>query len=717
MPFFVDGNPTPSEISEAINYLMANLDSGVPADAYAVSNNPSTGFVSNTIGDILQYQYRYLDVKYADDTNGLNFSDNPQGRGYFGIRNTEEVTESTNPADYTWFEVTGGFGLTKVLWLAITGGRHVAYAISADAPDANQNWIVAPVQAIDLDNPFARYEQYMVVRYADNSVGANISSSPSGKKFWGIYTSADGSVATDPTAYQWSPFDFGTTYHLYYRSFGGRNIAFSQQTYQPIGYIPVTDVAINLDVSTIGAVSSIGIISQTPLILQSPYRYLLIRYGDDSAGTGLSSDPTGKTYFGIQASDVLTLDNNPADYQWFDAGGTFITDVNLWSKTTADNLVQFSLTLAAPDESAWYNVTSDTSVIDPNIDVYARTGTVVANITSPTSGKIGFSSIGPGGVVNLNLNPYGQGSGTGGYSINPLTTASITVDEFGRVVQTGALDQVRFSSMLTHATAGQTAFSFSNAQPNQILVFRNGSFLVPGTDYTRTSTTVTFVSACALNDVIAIYYVRLIDGTTSADKVPFVTTTVTLTAGQTDISSTYADGSELLFINGMLIVDLDYSYLGSNTGYHLSTPSTGGTCVIVSFAFNNGGALIFGENYTTTAFGTTNVTFPTQFYRNSSLIWLNGALLRPTDDYTLSGSGSLTYSYTSVGFLNISNQPTQFCSFNSSGEASVSSISAAGVLGYDIPIEIEQPETIASMFAKMQARIEMLEAKLEGFIE
>lgn len=716
MPFFLDGNPTPTEIAEAINYLLANVTAGVPANAYAVSNNTVTGFVSNTIGQILQYQYRYLDVKYADDAGGTNLSDNPQGKDYFGLRNTDEITESTNPADYTWFKVTGGFGLNKVLWLTVTGGRHAAFAVSESVPDTNQNWMVVPTQAIDLDNPFARYEQYMVVRFADNSVGSNISTSPTNKKFWGVYTSADGTVPTDPTVFEWSPFDFGTTYKLFYRSFGGRNIAFQQQTFEPLGYIPVTDVAINLDVSTIGSVSSIGIVSQTPLIVQGPYRYLLVRYADDITGTGISTNPTGKTFFGLQASDVLTFDSNPADYQWFAAGGTFLTDLNLWSKTTANNIVQFSLTFDAPDASSWVNVTSNTSSLDPNIDVYARTGTLVTNISSPTSGRIGYSSIGPNGVVNLNLNPYGQGATTGGFSIDPLTTASIQVDEFGRVLQAGALDEVRFSSMLTHATAGQTVFTFSNAQPNQILVFKNGSFLTPGSDFTRNSTSFTLAAPCALNDVIAAYYIRLIDGSTSADKVPFTISSQTLSNGQINIYNTDPAGSELLFINGALIVDLDYSYLDGGAGYQLGTASTGGLCVVVSFAYNNANSLIFGENYATTAYGTTNVVYPTQFYRNSSLIWLNGALLRPTDDYTVSGAGTLSYNYTSVGFLNISNQPTQFCTFNSVGEASASSLGSAGVLGYDIPVEIERPMTIADMFKQMQARIDLLEAKI-GRIE
>lgn len=717
MPFALDSNPSISEISDAINYLLANVTSGTPVGSSPVNNNPTTGFVSNTVGNIIQYQYRYFTIKYADDSAGLNFSDNPYGRLYFGIRNSDSFSESTNPSDYTWFAVTGGFGVSNVMWVAVTGGRHVNLAVAPNAPDANQQWMVAPIQAIDLDNPFARFNQYMTVKFATNSVGAGFSSSPTNATYYGIYTSSDGSSSTDPTVYQWTPFSFGTTYNLYYRTFGGRNIQFLPSTYQPAGFIPFSALVINLDVITIGVINSIGIVSQVPLIVQSPYQYLLVRYASNINGTGITNDPTGLSYFGLQTSSVLTLDNNPADYTWFSAGATFLTSVNLWVKTSANNQVQFSLTLNAPDTSNWYNVTGDTSVLDPYIDVLNRSGIVVTNVSSPTSGQLGTSSVANDGTINLNLNPFGQGSTTGGFTVNVASTATITVDQFGRVQQTGAVDQVRYSSMLTHATAGQTAFTFSNAQPNQILVFRNGTYLVPGTDYTSTSTTVTFTNACALNDVIAIYYLRLIDGSTSADKVPFVTSTQTLTNGQTVIPSTYSNGSELLFINGALIVDSDYSYTGTSTGYVLSTPSTGGTCTVVSFSFNNGGVLIFGENTSVTSSGTTNVVFPTPFYRNSSLIWLNGALLRPTDDYTMAGSSSLIYAYNSVGFLSYSGQPTQFATFNSSGEASTSSVGSAGVLGYDIPIEIPQEKTILQMFQEMQSQIDFLKMKVERIEE
>lgn len=713
MPFALDSDPSQSDLSDAINYLLANIGAGIPANAYAVSNNPTTGFVSNTIGDILQYQYRYLDIKYADNPAGLNFSDNPYGRLYFGVANSDQVTESTNTADYTWFAASGGFGINKVLWIAVTGGRHVTYAISQDSPDANQNWQVAPVQAVDLDNPFKTYEQYMTVRFATNSVGAGFSSSPTNAKFYGIYTSADGSSSTDPTEYAWSPFDFGTTYNLYYRALGGRNISFIPANYQPIGYLPYSNLVVNLDVPTSASVNTIGIINNAPLTIQSPYRYLIVRYASTSNGGSISASPVGKTYFGFQSSDVLITDNNPSDYIWFNAGGTLLVDVDLWARVSADNVVQFNTSLASPDASGWMQVTNQPTVASPYIDVYMRPGMLVTNITSPADGRLGYSSLGQNGIVNLNLDPYGQGKNSGGFEIDVTTTATVAVDQFGRVVQTGALDQVRYSALITTATSGQTAFSISNYQTNQVLVFRNGIFMQPGTDFTRTTTTITLANACVAGDIVQIYYIRLIDGSTSADKIPFVYTNITLSSGQTTISSSYADGSELLFINGCLIVDTDYSYIGGNTGYILSTPSVGGACTIVSFKQNNANVLIFNENYTETSAGTTNVVFPTPFYRNSHLLWLNGSLLKPSTDYTISGSGDLSYNYTSVGFLSFTGQPSQFCSFKSAGSASSFGLGSAGTLGYDMPIEIEKKPTIKDMFLEMQAQIDDLKAQLE----
>lgn len=143
MPFLLDGNPTESEISEAVNYLLANFDS-------SVSSDPSTGQVTGPTGQVIGYLYQYMAVKYADSFDGsVNFSNSPTNRLYYGVRNTNDPSESSNPVDYIWSQVTGGFGVTKSLWYISTGGRQIQFAVSVSAPDTG--WLIDPGSSIDLD--------------------------------------------------------------------------------------------------------------------------------------------------------------------------------------------------------------------------------------------------------------------------------------------------------------------------------------------------------------------------------------------------------------------------------------------------------------------------------------------------------------------------------------------------------------------------------------
>lgn len=163
MPFFLDGNPTPGEISEAVNYVLANLDNNVVA-------NQQTGQVIGPSGEVTGYLYKYISIKYADSFDGtLNFSNTPTNRLYYGIRNSDSSVESTNPADYIWNTVTGGFGTTKNLYYVTTGGRTIQFAVATAVP--NTGWFVDPGAAIDLDFTTASsaVANFVVIRVPNNS--------------------------------------------------------------------------------------------------------------------------------------------------------------------------------------------------------------------------------------------------------------------------------------------------------------------------------------------------------------------------------------------------------------------------------------------------------------------------------------------------------------------------------------------------------------------
>jgi len=143
MPFALNSNASDSEISEAVNYLLANLVEGLAAD-------PNTGQITGPSGIVVAYLYRYLSVKYADSFDGsLNFSNVPTNRQYYGLRNTDSSVESTNPADYIWYRVAGGFSTTKFLYYQTTGGRSINFIV--DTAPINDSYIQDNGTAIDLD--------------------------------------------------------------------------------------------------------------------------------------------------------------------------------------------------------------------------------------------------------------------------------------------------------------------------------------------------------------------------------------------------------------------------------------------------------------------------------------------------------------------------------------------------------------------------------------
>jgi hypothetical protein len=143
MPFALTNDPSQSEISEAINYLLANFGPNLSAD-------PNTGQITGPSGIVIAYLYRYLSVKYADSFDGsLNFSNSPTGRGYYGVNNSDSTTESTNPADYIWYKVAGGFGTTKFLFYQCNGGRQINFVIATTAP--SDSYVQDAGTAIDLD--------------------------------------------------------------------------------------------------------------------------------------------------------------------------------------------------------------------------------------------------------------------------------------------------------------------------------------------------------------------------------------------------------------------------------------------------------------------------------------------------------------------------------------------------------------------------------------
>lgn len=106
---------------------------------------------------------------------------------------------------------------------------------------------------------------YTWLKYADSATGAGMSDSPTGKKYMGIATNqASLSESSNPAAYSWS------------------------------------------------LITGEGVPGKDGTSL-----YTWVRYADTITGSGMSNDPTGKTYVGLAYNKTTaTESSNTADYKW-----------------------------------------------------------------------------------------------------------------------------------------------------------------------------------------------------------------------------------------------------------------------------------------------------------------------------------------------------------------------------------------------------------------
>jgi hypothetical protein len=143
--FALDVNSNAGDIITGLNYALANLGT-INGTGNVLTANTTTGEITTTSSNssgytttsIVSYLYQYMGVKYANSsTGGSGFTSNSRLANYYGLRNTSNVTISSNPVDYVWFQVTGGFGTTKALYYQTIGGRQIAFFAGNSAPSSS----------------------------------------------------------------------------------------------------------------------------------------------------------------------------------------------------------------------------------------------------------------------------------------------------------------------------------------------------------------------------------------------------------------------------------------------------------------------------------------------------------------------------------------------------------------------------------------------------
>lgn len=125
-------------VIQSINYLLAT-------QGQATGSNVNLGNVVQVSGNnaiyssnagIIGYVNGYVDVKYANSaTGGSGFSSNSTMATYYGVYNSPTNSESSNPVNYQWYQVAGGFGTTKGLYYTTGGGNSISFQVGSTAPN------------------------------------------------------------------------------------------------------------------------------------------------------------------------------------------------------------------------------------------------------------------------------------------------------------------------------------------------------------------------------------------------------------------------------------------------------------------------------------------------------------------------------------------------------------------------------------------------------
>lgn len=462
MPFALDSSPELSEISEAINYLLANFGANIAAD-------PVTGQITGPTGTVVAYLYKYLAVKYADSSDGLlNFSNSPTGRLYYGLRNTNSSTESTNPADYIWSKVAGGFGTTKFLYYQTTGGRQVTIAVDTTNPSAN--YVQEDGSAIDLDiltSGKGRQVAYPTIYQWTLTITPPARPSTTTTFTWatGAYTAPSGwtttpATNTTPGAYLWAitvplsanPNDVtstcdwtNTSYAIYNMAYNGTNGSAGTNGTNGLNFINAYKVqdqslaAPTFTTPTSGATIPSGWVGTAPSVAVGQVLWYLQGQYNSSSVTINGIAPNTTAWTGPIAASIfqdIRSDN------WNGSNPPTATSVGTWGTTgyyisrTDGNMYAngfYARGVMKVNGSVYNSGIGSTTAVDVNAAAGATEGVVGYTNTSTGHGIVGWTNA---SVLATGVQGTGTTSATIGVTANntgggvalKVATGRMTID-------------------------------------------------------------------------------------------------------------------------------------------------------------------------------------------------------------------------------------------------------------------------------------------------
>jgi len=409
---------------------------------------------------------------------------------------------------------------------------------------------------------FTYGEQYIIVAYGDDLVGTNISSSPIGKNYYGLYNSASSTYSSNPANYTWylAQPTFGSVNKLCFINRTGRRFSFgtapAQYAASTAAYVPAS----TFDNSIWSALPD-----------GTNYIDLDIRTGQLTR-TGTTT--VGSSQIAISNNPDGTLVGSLAPFLDFGGAPTYTGS----GSTLTIDIYGRVVGLIPPD--GFYYTSEDFS---------ATAGQTVFTPTARQAGYItGQDLIYRNGIL-LDTTEYTETSTT--FTMN---TACDLGDYVACVSFRSTATSATYESLglLYSSGTGTTTLTYTNL-PHQIInagdliTFANtGSptqYTVSSINYTTQQ--IVFTAAFTATAGASIYRYRALGSTYPS----FSRYTASLSAVSSYTPTTYQliSGSELLYLNGTIVNDQDYDLVGNTINNFPNT--TSGTLTIIQFAPNNQG--------------------------------------------------------------------------------------------------------------------------------
>lgn len=433
--------------------------------------------------------------------------------------------------------------------------------------------------------------QYIIVAYADDLVGTNISSSPINKNFYGLYNSAStafSAVASNYTFYLAQP-TFGTTFKLAYITRDSRRLstATSLAGYAAgtAAYVPIAGFDASLWSALPDGTNYIDLDVRTGQLTKT---------GTTSVGTGqiaIANNPDG------------TLVGSLAQFLDFGGAGTFTSTV---AQLTID--IYGRVVGIIPPDQFFY--TSQDFIATASQTVFTPTARVAGYIT-------GQDLVYKNGVL-LDTTEYSENSTT-----VTLGTACTAGDNVSIISMRSVASSTFFQNtgLLYSSGSGTTTLTYTNLPrfniiAGDVLTFANTGtptqYIVSSINYVTKQIVFTGAFTATSGNTV---FRRIASGATYLSFSRFVNSLTTATTF-TPTTFQLVSGSEQFFLNGTIVNDQDYDLIG-NTVNNFPSSATG--------------------NFTTIQFSPNNLGVP------------NG-LPQAVTAYTSSGLPVYSYSYTPAFF-------------------------------------------------------------------